>query len=697
MPHNELKWEILVERFMCTVFLALVFLLFFQNHAFAQDNGSTIRVGIFQNHPIVFIDDNGVPQGLYIDLLGEIAREEGWDIQFVPGTWTQGLERLRSSEIDLMTSIAYLEEREVYMDFSHENVLTMWGQVYVHQDSDIQDILDLQGGTVAILNGGVNGINFMDMVSKFDIQCEFRIVGTYAEVAELVASGDVAAGVINNVHGYEQEKQYAIRRSPIIFNPFSLLFAVPEGKNSHLLETIDSYLAKWKSDPESPYYSITAKWFGQKGKEALPDWVFRVLLFGVGILLLVAVWVFVLRRQVNIRTKELTESREVLRRSETLLAESQRIGHVGSWELNLVTNVLIWSDENYRIFGLEPQQFGATYEAFLDNIHPDDREMVNQAYTESVRNRTPYDIVHRVLLKDGTIKYVSEKSETFYSDNGKPIRSIGTTQDISERKQTEDELEKHRKHLSELVEERTLELNAANKELEGFSYYVSHDLRVPLRAIVCFSEIFFEDHAESLDKEGSRVLNVVRDNAERMERLIDDLLNFSHLGRKEIIKKDINMEKMVKDISKELKDNSPEQKVKMKIATLPPCYGDESLIREVLTNLLSNAIKFSKNEKNSLIEVGGELKDNENIYYVKDNGVGFDMKYSDKLFGVFQRLHSQEEFKGTGVGLALVQRIIHRHRGRIWAEGKVNKGATFYFTLPLREEAKKEAKKENEK
>ncbi len=447
------------------VFCAFLF-LFPTSISQADSPALKVRVGIFKNHPIVFIDDNGVPQGLYIDLLREIANEEGWDIQFVPGTWHEGLERLRSSEIDLMTSIAYLDEREVYMDFSHENVMTMWGQVYVHQDSDLRNILDLQGETVAILNGGVNGINFMDMVSKFDMQCEFRVVGTYAEVAELVASGDVAAGVINNVHGYEQEKRYAIRRSPIIFNPFSLLFAVPEGKNSHLLETTDSYLAKWKSDPQSPYYSITAKWFRQMGKEALPDWVFRVLLFGVGILLLVAVWVFVLRHLVNIRTKELTESREVLRKSEALLAESQGIGHIGSWELNLVTNVLIWSDENYRIFGIEPQQIVATYEAFLDNIHPDDREMVNQAYTESVRNKTPYYIVHRLLLKDDTIKYVNEKCETFYDDNGKPIRSIGTVQDITERKQAEEELEKHRKHLEELVEERTSDLKARTAELE---------------------------------------------------------------------------------------------------------------------------------------------------------------------------------------------------------------------------------------
>ncbi len=260
--------------------------------------------------------------------------------------------------------------------------------------------------------------------------------------------------------------------------------------------------------------------------------------------------------------------------------------------------------------------------------------------------------------------------------------NISLQKEILERKKGEKTVQM----LNQELEQHLLELTTANKELEGFSYYVSHDLRVPLRAIICFSQIFFEDHNENLDKEGKRVLNVVRDNAERMERLIDDLLNFSHLGRKGMKKKSIDIEKMAKDILNELKALNPERKPKITVNTLPAAYGDESLMREVLINLLSNAIKFSKNEKSSLVEVGGRLEKDENIYYVKDNGVGFDMKYSDKLFGVFQRLHSQEEFKGTGVGLALVQRIIERHAGRVWAEGKVNKGATFYFTLPSRKE-----------
>jgi len=239
------------------------------------------------------------------------------------------------------------------------------------------------------------------------------------------------------------------------------------------------------------------------------------------------------------------------------------------------------------------------------------------------------------------------------------------------------ELRKHRDHLEKLVEERTA-------ELEAFAYSVSHDLRAPLRAIDGFSQVLLEGHGDRLDKEGERVLNVIRDNTVRMGELIDDLLNFSRLGRKEVEKKDISMEKMTRDVFDELKVSAPEGKVKLHMKELPPAWGDESLIREVLANLLSNAIKFSKNQEVSVIEVGGKLENDENIYYVKDNGVGFDMKYVSKIFDVFQRLHSQEEFEGTGIGLAIVQRIIHRHGGRVWAEGKINKGATFYFTLPLR-------------
>jgi light-regulated signal transduction histidine kinase (bacteriophytochrome) len=225
-------------------------------------------------------------------------------------------------------------------------------------------------------------------------------------------------------------------------------------------------------------------------------------------------------------------------------------------------------------------------------------------------------------------------------------------------------------------------LESTNKELEAFSYSVSHDLRAPLRAISGFSQAVMEDCALRLDDEGRRYLGLIQENAHRMGRLIDDLLTFSRLGRQQMTKSKIDMETLAKSVFEELAAQEPGRKIKFAIQHSPPVYGDNSMIRQVLVNLLSNAVKFTRPEEEAFIEFGYLPKLGDGAYYIKDNGVGFDMQYVNKLFGVFQRLHSVTEFEGTGVGLALVYRIIARHGGRVWAEGTVDQGATFYFTLP---------------
>ncbi|MGA8148340.1 MAG: ATP-binding protein [Gallionellaceae bacterium] len=239
--------------------------------------------------------------------------------------------------------------------------------------------------------------------------------------------------------------------------------------------------------------------------------------------------------------------------------------------------------------------------------------------------------------------------------------------------------------VEEELRKNSAQIEDANKELEAFSYSVSHDLRTPLRAIDGFSRILLDDYTDKLDDEGKRLLNVVRDNTSRMGQLIDDILKFSRAGRVEITFSEIDMEQLAHTVFEELQPSVAGGNLQLEIEPIPPARGDRAMMHQVFVNLLSNAIKFSRSRETARIKVGGSIEGDEAVYYVKDNGVGFDMQYVDKLFGVFQRLHGVTEFEGTGIGLAIVKRIITRHGGRVWAEGKVNEGATIYFALPAKE------------
>lgn len=235
--------------------------------------------------------------------------------------------------------------------------------------------------------------------------------------------------------------------------------------------------------------------------------------------------------------------------------------------------------------------------------------------------------------------------------------------------------------LNEDLKAKNMDLESSNKELEAFTYSVSHDLRAPLRIISGFSGMLKDDYGSLLDDEGKRMLSTISKNSEKMGDLIDSLLEFSRLGRRNLKKTTVNMNKLVKEVLEDLQvDNNT--KVELAIRNLPKVKGDSDLLKQVFINLLSNAIKYSGKKERPIIEIGADNKKDEIIYWVKDNGSGFDMKYKDKLFGVFQRLHRDKEFEGTGIGLAIVHRIITRSGGNVWAESQINQGATFFVSLP---------------
>lgn len=285
-------------------------------------------------------------------------------------------------------------------------------------------------------------------------------------------------------------------------------------------------------------------------------------------------------------------------------------------------------------------------------------------FADYLKNGYVNDLEYEFQRKDGSVFPALVNSIAVLDQNGNFASSRSTVFDNTERKKTEQQLK------------------AVNKELESFSYSVSHDLRAPLRGIIGFTQILVEDYGKQLDEEANRLMGIIMANARKMGQLIDDLLDFSRLGRKEMSHTTVAMYDMVLKICEDAGKENMDRNIEFHIRELPNVQADPALMHQVWVNLISNAVKYSRLKEKSNVEIGFAEKGAETIFYIKDNGAGFDMRYADKLFGVFQRLHSDEHFEGTGVGLAIVQRIIVKHGGRVWADSKLNEGATFYFSIP---------------
>jgi PAS domain S-box-containing protein len=304
----------------------------------------------------------------------------------------------------------------------------------------------------------------------------------------------------------------------------------------------------------------------------------------------------------------------------------------------------------------------------------------------------PLEDVHAELLRtgrwegelkrttaQGTRVVVAARYALRRDEQARPVAILETSNDITQRKRREEEIQR----LNQELAKRSMELEAINRELEAFAYSISHDLRAPLRHMAGYTELLQKKATSTLDDKSNHYIKMVLESAKRMGNLIDDLLAFSRIGRAETQNTLVSLEQLVREALTEVRDDTEGRNIAWKIGALPDFYGDRSMLRLVLVNLISNAIKFTRTRPQAEIEIGcADGNEDDLAIFVKDNGVGFDTRYANKLFGVFQRLHQASEFEGTGIGLATVQRVIHRHGGKVWAEGAVDGGATFYFSAP---------------
>jgi PAS domain S-box-containing protein len=390
---------------------------------------------------------------------------------------------------------------------------------------------------------------------------------------------------------------------------------------------------------------------------------------------LLLTWFSAVRRRVE---QQLLESRDTLQREiveRTQQASLLNLTHDTIFVRDMNDIITYWNRGAAELYGwTEDQAVGKHSHQLLQTHYSLPMDEVRDELLRTGR----WEGELQKTKADGSRVFVASRWSLRQDEQGRPVAILETNNDISDRKHREEEIRK----LNQELEKRTADLEASNKELEAFAYSVSHDLRAPLRHMVGFTELLQKNVSSMLDEKSLRYMKTILESAKRMGALIDDLLAFSRIARAETRQQPVSLEELVKEVLPDLQRETEGRAIAWNIGALPDTFGDRPMLRLVLVNLIANALKFTRTRPRAEIEIGSLEKNDAVVVFVRDNGVGFDMKYAHKLFGVFQRLHQSGTFEGTGIGLATVQRIIHRHGGSVWAEGVVDGGATFFFSLP---------------
>jgi PAS domain S-box-containing protein len=387
-------------------------------------------------------------------------------------------------------------------------------------------------------------------------------------------------------------------------------------------------------------------------------------------------WFSAVRRRVERELRQARDDLQIEVAERTQQASLLNLTHDSIFVRDMDFVIMFWNQGAQELYGWTAEEaVGKHSQELLQTVFPAPLEDIR---AELLRAGRWEGELRRTTARGGQV-VVAGRWALRRDEQGRPVAILETSNDITERKRREEEIQS----LNHELAKRSAELESINKELEAFAYSISHDLRAPLRHMAGYTELLQKKASSGLDEKSNHYILMMLDSAKRMGNLIDDLLAFSRIGRAETQKTVVNLAQLVREALSEVREDAEGRNIAWKIGTLPDFYGDRSMLRLVLVNLISNAVKFTRTRPQAEIEIGSAGGNgDELIVFIRDNGVGFDMKYLNKLFGVFQRLHQASEFEGTGIGLATVQRIIHRHGGKVWAEGAVGSGATFYFSAP---------------
>lgn len=630
--------------------------------AAASGSALRVRVGIYENAPKVAYLGSDHPQGIFVDVIEAIARQEHWSIEYVPGTFKEGLQRLERGELDLMVDVARTPERERMFRFHQEVVLHSWNQVYARPHSGIRTVLDLAGRRVAVLDGSVQQQQLSQMAASFGVRPILLPFSDYGAAEDAVARGRADALVTNPFYGSSRARAAGLEDTAIIFSPIDLYFAAPRAGDPALLSGIDRQLRAMLADPRSAYFASLGRWTRRSRAPASPGWLEPAALGTFALLLLAVSWAFTLRR---IAAK--------LRGSEAAQRQfAEELGRIFDQSLDAIC-VLDGEFRLVRVSRACEQLWGYTADELkgrlaVDLVPPADRSATRRALMRVRQGASSRSLEGRALRKDGST--ASLLWSAVWSERQQEMYCIA-------RDDTE------RRTLICRLQARTAELQLANDDLQTFSQSVSHDLRAPVSVVSGFLSKVLRDSRSELGARTEHLLERSLAATVRMDQLIEDLLRLARISEHGVRRRRCDLGAMAREVAETLRQShgSKPDEVDFSAADDLWASADPQLLRIALENLIGNAWKFSARAARPKIEFGRESGEGEQVFFVRDNGAGFQMEHASRIFAPFRRLHAQDEFPGTGIGLSIVNRVITGHGGRIWADSAPGRGAIFRFTL----------------
>jgi PAS domain S-box-containing protein len=779
--------------------LAFLFVLLLCVPASAQQ---TVRVGVYDNPPKVAIDEAGAVSGLYPALLEYIAAEEGWVIEYVPGTWTESMARLDRGEIDLMVDVAYTAPRRELYAFNEETVLVNWGTVYTRPGLKVLSLPELEGLRVAVMRGSTHTVDpggIIDLAERFGIRCTFVERDNYTEVFQALASGEADAGVVNRVFGLTFEEEFGVERTPIVFNPIELRFAMPrDGPLTPLLiSRIDHRLAELKQDPDSVYYrELEEHLLVTPRRQTVirwPAWLLPGLLAAGAIIAVLFVAVLMVRREARRRAR----AEEAHRRSEERFELAMRGATDGLWDWDLLTGEVYYSPRWAYMLGYDADELEPTIEAFRRLLHPEDRERVLRAESEYLAGKSDrYQAEFRMLHRDGVYITVLSRAFLVRDEEGNPTRVVGTHVDISERKFAEEALREREAYLRAIIEhmpidffaidrnfcytmqsptskqavgdvigrradeldvpealgkawvdelhkvfagetvrneydvpttsgdvrtylsnmapvdvegeiiaaigtslditdrkQAALELQEAKEKAEAadrlksaFLATMSHELRTPLNSIIGFTGILLQELAGPLTAEQAKQLGMVQSSARHLLDLINDVLDISKIeaDQLEVVSEPFDLPDLIRETANAARPMAAEKGLALRVDIAPEVgviRSDRRRVGQIVMNLLSNAIKFTEtgSVRVGCVEDGAHV-----VITVEDTGIGISEEDLAKLFVPFQQIDTglTRKYEGTGLGLSISRRLSEKMGGTIDVKSELGRGSLFTVRIP---------------